>query len=441
MKDWPVPITVEKCPATGNPIVCAGKYRSTSYERLIGRKSDLYEWAEYRVLCQNCPIGKPDMKGRNKWFSDNLGAGFFRAWNGAMWSAWIGDQREYALKLCGWRLKGKPCLSNIKVTRFRQNWPLIEQCIKDGNWHIAPLVHGFGMNPQEFKEAIGKGLWKRLARSSFTRNKAIVDRLYRAEYTQKPASEWARQTLIRRLQSAEILPTRWMSWPFGSDDWRPTIEWYVAECRRSRRVSKVVAATAAHEIQLAADAQRMAQRFGETWTPCGWETMLRRHEAYTRRQNAEYAARPRLGGWTGTLELREPDATPWDTFGWPEVLERDGYKLILLNSEALLRDEGKAMHHCVGSYDRSAKAGSSIIYSVTYKGERVSTAEFGVAQTMTGGSWVVRQNRAVCNQDLPKQHQEPVRQILNNMAAQMNISQPAPDPFKPEAPVIWALEA
>lgn len=440
-REWPVPITVETCPETGNPIVCAGKYRAVSFERIFGRKDALYEWAECRILYEYCPIAKPDMKGRNKWFSDNLGTGFFRAWNGAMWAAWVGDLRPYALKLCGTRIKGKPALSNIKITRLRQNWPLVEQCIKDGNWHIAPLVHGFGMTPHEFKEMLGKGLWKRLARNSFTRNKAIVDRLYRAEHTHVPTGEYSRQTFIKRLQAAETLPTRWMSWPlFEGPGPSPVVAWYIAECRKAKRVSKVVAMEAQGDIQHAYDAMRLAARFGEAWTECGLETMRRRHDEYTRRLNEEY----RIGRGVDIRwgpPVRAIDPTPWETFGWPETLEQDGYTLTLLNSEPLLREEGQAMHHCVGSYDHRARRGEAIIYSVKYKGERVSTAEFSVAQTMTGGDWVVRQNRAVCNQDLPKQHQEPVKNILNNMAAQMNINQPRRQLSYEPQDFPWALQA
>jgi hypothetical protein len=53
----------------------------------------------------------------------------------------------------------------------------------------------------------------------------------------------------------------------------------------------------------------------------------------------------------------------------------NGYSIVPLDSVEELWKEGRAMHHCVGTYDLKVAAGDCYIYSVRQGDERIATVE------------------------------------------------------------------
>jgi hypothetical protein len=51
---------------------------------------------------------------------------------------------------------------------------LLKQADKDGLYNLIPFIFLFGLPPKELKKQLGKGLWKKIANNSKTRNKLVV---------------------------------------------------------------------------------------------------------------------------------------------------------------------------------------------------------------------------------------------------------------------------
>jgi hypothetical protein len=60
---------------------------------------------------------------------------------------------------------------------------------------------------------------------------------------------------------------------------------------------------------------------------------------------------------------------------WYPAGQVNGYQIVPLDSTEELWKEGRAMHHCVGSYDYEVAAGNCYIYSVRQGDNRVATVE------------------------------------------------------------------
>lgn len=60
---------------------------------------------------------------------------------------------------------------------------------------------------------------------------------------------------------------------------------------------------------------------------------------------------------------------------WLPIGHANGYSIVPLDSAEELCKEGRAMHHCVASYDRRAAEGICYIYSVRQGDERIATVE------------------------------------------------------------------
>jgi hypothetical protein len=100
--------------------------------------------------------------------------------------------------------------------------------------------------------------------------------------------------------------------------------------------------------------------------------------------------------WHELVEARQNaahDAKQWDPlFG----AQTDGdFKAVELVTGRQLREEGRAMHHCVSTYAGDCVKGKSRIFSIQLDGERHSTLELGFNEAT--GRWTADQNLGVCN--------------------------------------------
>jgi hypothetical protein len=144
-------------------------------------------------------------------------------------------------------------------------------------------------------------------------------------------------------------------------------------------------------------------------------------------RNAEWgawSAMPEGAGWAQVMmeqkrwhemvqarERSEKSAVSWDGLspGWSDP--QTGFSAVPLTDGGMLWDEGKAMHHCVSSYDQECAQGRSRIFSIRKDGER-----FGTAQVrLEDGSCEVVQFKGVHN---AKIHDERAWAAANGAAAQ-----------------------
>jgi hypothetical protein len=96
-------------------------------------------------------------------------------------------------------------------------------------------------------------------------------------------------------------------------------------------------------------------------------------------------------------------------------------EIIPLSSAAELDDEGKEMHHCVGSYARAVKERTTYIYSV-----RVGEAKATMEVSRCYGKWEVRQLRGVCNRSPATE----IKEVVEAWAQRHGLSAPAIRPLE-----------
>ena len=98
---------------------------------------------------------------------------------------------------------------------------------------------------------------------------------------------------------------------------------------------------------------------------------------------------------------------------WYPAGQANGYRIVPLDSAEELWKEGRAMHHCVGSYDYRVAAGGCYIYSVRQGDNRVATVEL----VRKDGKVVPQQIRAACNDEPPKEVKVAVRKWISELKA------------------------
>lgn len=139
------------------------------------------------------------------------------------------------------------------------------------------------------------------------------------------------------------------------------------------REIEVTGVDLADSIVHATDAERAAlgswsalERLSAAW-----------HEEQVRRQKAQASAA----------------GPPFDfEVGIPESWHADGYDFAILASPAEMAQEGAAMHHCIGTYSFSVRAGTYVVYRVEGKRERAT-----VGFRKERGRWALDQARRARN--------------------------------------------
>ena len=98
---------------------------------------------------------------------------------------------------------------------------------------------------------------------------------------------------------------------------------------------------------------------------------------------------------------------------WYPAGQVNGYQIVPLDTTEELWKEGRAMHHCAGSYDYRVAAGNCYIYSVRQGDNRVATVELVREQ----GKVKPLQIRAACNAEPPKDVKIAVRKWISELKA------------------------
>lgn len=274
-----------------------------------------------------------------RWLGETVGYNFVTSFNKMMYREWVVPYHELALKLC-YRQTGFKSNELYYLWKYRE---LLEQCVRDGIIHITPLVHVFGKSPKELKSAVGNAAWKHIANASFGRNKLI-----------------ARHNL-GIIPSVVDLPSHILEMSSPYQEPSPVVKKRVKELKTGRELTKMTPSEYANIEFMYRDTKRMAQQtrqtFNENW---GLTRLIEEHDRMTELINARmYSDEPFICVPCG-----------------PETVVGKKYKMVYLDTEKKIRDEGVAMGHCVGSYAQIAARGDCSIYSVRdINNDRVSTVE------------------------------------------------------------------
>jgi PcfJ-like protein len=98
---------------------------------------------------------------------------------------------------------------------------------------------------------------------------------------------------------------------------------------------------------------------------------------------------------------------------WYPAGQVSGYQIVPLDSTEELWKEGRAMHHCAGSYDYRVAAGKCYMYSVRQGDNRLATVELVRKQ----GKVTPLQIRAACNAEPSKEVKIAVRKWISELKA------------------------
>lgn len=352
-------LEIESFPA--QKIITVGKYVSTVPD-LIRSAEWSYDLKE--KICTENGVDHPDgyyamlPREKNRYFADLLGPKFMLRWQAAHYRMWLADtmsvQTANMLRLPGksWRF-----YSDRLAHRANEVLPFINQAERDGLWHIIPAIVVWKQSPQELRASLGKGLWKRIAGHSKTRNMQLMQRTSHGLQHKTDADAGWGDYFVRLMEFP-----RWsLSFVQSADE----AELLTAQYDRSREIDKFW-----DTLFYVQDTKRMLNGYlNPKWS---YEQMLRaHHEAQKELHRKNYSA--------------EPFASDWSHAG-------KNFTATLLNSELLIADEGAEMHHCVASYAGDAKRRRYAVLKI--EGDERATCGL----TFDGALWRIQQVYRACNE-------------------------------------------
>jgi PcfJ-like protein len=120
-----------------------------------------------------------------------------------------------------------------------------------------------------------------------------------------------------------------------------------------------------------------------------------------------------------------PFPEPW----FPVASLVNGYEIVPITNSADLYREGKAMHHCVGSYDHMVIAGHTYIYGIREGDKRIATVEITRAED---NKPKLGQIRGPCNAPAPKEVVTATKRWLRSQKNELP-ALPPPDEWRRHA--------
>ena len=230
----------------------------------------------------------------------------------------------------------------IKVAK---NAELLEQATKDGQKNILPLILNQELPPQKLKSLLGKGVWKKLTRNSFHRNKLLVN------YNDIP----------------EVLNYDSTALKIACKDWRhdpDAFHWLkhvvgVPYSKHRERDAIVKLTTYADTKDMAA---RLQLPFNEKWSP---RKMEEKHTEYSRLQQRLAEQRRIVRDKDYAERLVKLKAIDLSIFYKQTTWEKDGVTATILTTYERIVEEGSEMHHCVAGYAERCLNKDYVVVSLT----------------------------------------------------------------------------
>lgn len=318
----------EKC-------IVMGKAKFSRYTNFKGRKA----WIN-SVLSFNEIVGLPTHpKWHNKSVSAVMGgspAQLYRWFNQLQYKMFVVPYKDLLTKIAfrRGRIDGK------RLELIKKHEPILRQAWADKQFNILPILMETGKTPKELKKELGK-TWKVLCANSLNKNKAVA----------KSLKILGNGKVIEALRLLADKPTTVLD-VFGGDG-KLVVEHVAAHYRGKWHKYDSKIGRELRDTQMLAE--QLDKPFDALWSP---RRMKEEHDSMSK----ELAAR-RLS--PAKLEILDKISV--------KRLEYEGYTATLLDSRALVAEEGNAMGHCVAAYAESVASGSYLVYSVSKYGQRSST--------------------------------------------------------------------
>ena len=230
----------------------------------------------------------------------------------------------------------------IKVVK---NAELLEQATKDGQKNILPLIMNQELPPQELRSVFGKGVWKKLARNSFHRNKLLVN------YNDIP------EVMNYDSTALKIAYKHWSPKP-SAHHWLKHVV--------GVPYSKHNESDASMKLTTYSDTKDMAARlqlpFNEKWS---LRKMDEKHAEYSRLQQRLAEQRRIVRDKDYAERLVKLKAIDLSTFYKQTTWEKDGVTATILTTYERIVEEGSEMHHCVSGYAERCLNKDYVVVSLT----------------------------------------------------------------------------
>lgn len=228
---------------------------------------------------------------------------------------------------------------------------LLAQSVKDRTTHLNPLLNITGKTPKELREILGKGLWKQLAKNSYSRNKLLAKEL---DYL---AARGLTESLKEYAERLNKIPSTLLRAGVKS---RATASIYknsgIPLTHFLRKTPEAV-----KFMHLVSDTKLMLLSLEGGYLNPEWSKrrIEEEHDRLVILQNNRRRE---------TLEKQNKNMIQDFTtlFNLPMVAD-SGFVARPCTSPQQVRDEGSKMNHCVGSYARHCAEGKYIVYSVVNK--------------------------------------------------------------------------
>ena len=230
----------------------------------------------------------------------------------------------------------------IKVVK---NAELLEQATKDGQKNILPLILTQELPPQKLKSVFGKGVWKKLTRNSFHRNKVLVN--------------------YKDIQ--EVLNYDSTALKIGYWGWspKPSAHHWLKHVV-GVPYSKHKGSDASMKLTTYSDTKDMAARlqlpFNEKWS---LRKMDEKHAEYSRLQQRLAEQHRIMRDKDYAERLAKLKAIDLSTFYKQTTWEKDGVTATILTTYERIVEEGSEMHHCVAGYAERCLNKDYVVVSLT----------------------------------------------------------------------------
>jgi hypothetical protein len=291
---------------------------------------------------------------------------FMKVHNAIKTQQWIDPVRGLSKRLCfGFNRKPNPSL----MEKLHTHLPVIKEIQTDKIDNIIPISFFLGLTPKELKSTLGKGLWKKLCRNTFTRNLLIAKSSRLGYYN---------ESVLERIEVLNQLPSSVLKRGYKSPvQFSEAGVWL---CNNNLHKREDI-----RNIQhIFDDTRNMASQVGKKFTPEKWSLnkLREKHEEYSQIINDRKYSPQALPSMKN-ITIKED--------------KYKGYSINLLESPLLIRNEGSEMHHCVGSYVDRVAIGDYLVYSVTKDEKKTSTLGININKLAGKTTYSLSQQYGHCN--------------------------------------------
>lgn len=226
-----------------------------------------------------------------------------------------------------------------KFKSLMNNKHHIEQALADNQENLVPFILRMNMSPKQIKDSLTKAEWKTIINNSFTRNKLLSDRRNWKELLTVNSTVLKYSSLYDGSEKL-LCVTNYLVSNRGLTSYYTRNRFKSQECRELSRIVGIIDDTVSMATEL-------GEPINRKWGAKRWEE---EHNRIQRIYNIK--------------DFTDVEITRGLYPQLPKVIEKGGYKAILLTTPKQVATEGHDMGHCVASYAGRCQRGDYIVYSI-----------------------------------------------------------------------------